>query len=195
MTGILLAAGFSRRFGSEDKLLQLLPDGRCMAEAAAQNLIKAIPLSIAVVRIENETLAKRLQTIGLNIVYCNAQQTGMGDSLAAAVRYAAGFAGSATGFVVALADMPYIKPETISAVTHALETGAAIAAPTYRNQRGHPVGFGTQFRNELELLTGDEGARSIVKRHVGQLTLLECDDPGILTDIDTPQDLIIKLHT
>lgn len=195
MIGILLAAGFSRRFGAEDKLLQRLTDGRCIAEAAAQNLINAIPLSIAVVRMENEELAIRLQALGLNVVCCNAQQTGMGDSLAIAVRHAAAFAESGTGLVVALADMPYIRPDTISTITEALQAGAAIAAPTYQNQRGHPVGFSAQFCSELELLTGDEGARSILKRHAHQFTLLECDDPGILQDIDTPEDLITKLHT
>lgn len=195
MIGILLAAGFSRRFGSEDKLLQQLQDGRCIAEAAAQNLINAIPVSIAVVRAENKALAMRLQAIGLNIVYCNAQQTGMGDSLAIAVHHAAQFAECNSGLVVALADMPYIKSDTIITVAHALETGAAIAAPTYRNQRGHPVGFGAQFCSELAALTGEEGARSILKCHAHQIKLLECNDSGILKDIDTPEDLITKLHT
>ena len=50
--GILLAAGFSRRFGAEDKLMQLLPDGRPLALAAAQNLLVALPRTIAVVRPE-----------------------------------------------------------------------------------------------------------------------------------------------
>lgn len=195
MIGILLAAGFSRRFGTEDKLLQPLADGRCIAVAAAENLIKAMPLSIAVVRAENKELATRLENTGLKIVYCNAQQTGMGDSLAAAICDAARFDESGTGYVVALADMPYIKPDTISAIVRAVESGAALAAPVYRNQRGHPVGFSAKFQNELQALSGDEGARAILKRHADQMSLLECDDPGILTDIDTPQDLIIRLRT
>lgn len=65
MIGILLAAGFSRRFGIADKLLQILPDGRPMAVAAAENLIKAIPLTIAVLRPDNKGLAELLENTGL----------------------------------------------------------------------------------------------------------------------------------
>lgn len=122
-------------------------------------------------------------------MFCDAQQTEMADSLSAAVRYAAQFNESGSGFVIALADMPYIKPHTIEAVAHALKAGTAIVAPTYQGKRGHPVGFSAKFQNELEQLTGDEGARAVLKRHADQIELLECNDPGIVADIDTPQDI------
>lgn len=141
MIGILLAAGFSRRFGAADKLLQILPDGRPIAVAAAENLIKAIPLTIAVLRPENTALANLLENAGLKIVFCSSQETEMADSLSAAVRYSAQFSESSVGFVIALADMPYIKPDTIEAIAHATNAGAAIVAPVYQGKRGHPVGF------------------------------------------------------
>ena len=194
MIGILLAAGFSRRFGVADKLLQTLPDGRPIAVVAAENLIKAIPLTIAVIRPDNQELADLLKNAGLKVVFCEAHETEMADSLSAVVRYAAQFNESSAGFVIALADMPYIKPHTIKAIAHALNAGATIVAPVYQGKRGHPVGFSANLRNELELLTGDEGARSILKRHADQINLLECNDCGILTDIDTPEDLIARPH-
>jgi len=195
MIGILLAAGFSRRFGSADKLLHKLEDGRPIALAAAENLVKAIPLTIAVLRPDNQELARLLEQAGLKIVFCDPQQTEMADSLSCAVQYSSRFSESCAGFVVALADMPYISQHTIHAVAHALTTGAAIVAPTCKGQRGHPVGFSAKFRSELEQLTGGEGARAILKRHADQVKLLECDDAGILADIDTPADLLAKPHT
>jgi len=195
MIGILLAAGFSRRFGAADKLMQTLPDGRPIALAAAENLIKAIPLTIAVLRPDNKELAELLESAGLRVMFCNAEKTEMADSLSAAVHYAAQFNESSAGFVIALADMPYIKAHTIEAIAHELKLGAAIVAPTYQGKRGHPVGFSARFRNELEQLTGDEGARSILKCHADQIALLECNDPGVLADIDTPEDLKAKPHT
>lgn len=69
MIGILLAAGFSRRFGISDKLLQALPDGNPIALASAKRLIEAIPLSIAVVRPENKALALLLQDAGLKVFF------------------------------------------------------------------------------------------------------------------------------
>lgn len=190
MIGILLAAGFSRRFGTEDKLLQPLPDGRLIAVAAAEHLIQAIPSCVAVVRAENKVLAEMLISRGFELVFCDESKPEMADSLATAIRLSAKFAEVVSGFVIALADMPYIKAETIEAVAERLGEGAAIVVPTYQGQRGHPVGFSAKFRHELESLQGDEGARSIIKRHANDVTLMACEDAGVLADIDTPADLI-----
>lgn len=193
MVGILLAAGFSRRFGSADKLLQLLPDGRPIALVSAQNLVKAIPTSIAVLRPENKKLAELLLNTGLKVVFCTENDQEMADSLAAAIRFSAHLEASNDGFVIALADMPYIASATIGAVANKIGKGASIVIPTYQDQRGHPVGFAAKFRNELENLHGDEGARSIIKRYSSEVELLQCDDAGILADIDTQADLKAKL--
>ncbi len=192
MIGVLLAAGFSRRFGEQDKLLQPLPDGRPIALAAAENLVKAMPVSVAVVRSNNQALADLLKNAGLNIVYCDKPDTGMADSLSAAIEYAAKFRESNNGFVIALADMPDISLDTIRAIAKELDAGAAIVAPVYQGQRGHPVGFSAAIYPELIQLTGDEGARSVLKRHAHEIRLLPCDDAGILADIDTPADLMAR---
>jgi molybdenum cofactor cytidylyltransferase len=189
MIGILLAAGFSRRFGESDKLLQALPDGNPIALASAKSLIAAIPLSIAIVRPDNKALALLLQDAGLKVFFCSEQQTEMADSLSAAINFSASFSESCDGFVIALADMPYIDSKTIAAIASKLSEGASIVVPTYQGKRGHPVGFSAKFRADLESLHGDEGARSILKRYPEEVVLLECDDSGILTDIDTPADL------
>ena len=189
MVGILLAAGFSLRFGSTNKLLQCLPDGRPIALASAENLIKAIPVSIAVLRPKNKDLTELLINVGLNIVFCTEYNQEMADSLATGIRFSVNFEAANDGFVIALADMPYIQTETIVAVANKVADGASIVIPTYQNQRGHPVGFSAKFRSELENLQGDEGARSIIKRYTDELLLLPTDDAGILVDIDTPNDL------
>ncbi len=189
MVGILLAAGYSRRFGATNKLLHPLPDGNPIALAAAKHLIKAIPLTIAVIRPENKTLATLLQSAGLKVFFCSDQDQEMADSLSAAVRFSASFIESSEGFIIALADMPYINPQTITGVATKLSTGASIVVPTYLGQRGHPVGFSAKYRHELENLYGDEGARSILKRYPSEIHILECDDAGIIADIDLPADL------
>lgn len=189
MVGILLAAGFSRRFGSADKLLHRLADGTPVGVAAARNLLDALPISVAVVRPDNQELAMQLKAAGLLVVRCTEQEQLMADSLAAAIRFAAGLPEADSGFVIALADMPFIRPDTIAAVANALTAGASIVVPTYQGQRGHPVGFAPKFSSELEKLEGDEGARSILRRHASEIHMLECDDAGILRDIDIPADI------
>ncbi len=190
MLGILLAAGFSRRFGDTDKLSHTLPNGSPIALASAQNLILAIPDAIAVVRAENKVLAETLQSADITVVFCNKNAQDMAESLTTAIRYSANLAAAKDGFVIALADMPYISPATIRAVAAQLKAGAGIVIPTYEGRRGHPVGLAAKFTDELLALKGDEGARSIIKNHADEVTLLETNDAGILADIDTPADLI-----
>jgi molybdenum cofactor cytidylyltransferase len=187
--GILLAAGYSKRFGS-NKLLQALPAGASEAGtpiglAAAKHLLEALPESIAVVGPRAQKLSRMLRDAGCNTVVCKNAGEGMGTSLAAGVRAAAG----ADGWIVALADMPFIRPETIRAVTKALRDGAAIVAPSFRGERGHPVGFARRFYDELSSLRGDDGARQLLKQHPEWLTLHEVDDTGVVRDIDKPSDL------
>ncbi len=109
----------------------------------------------------------------------------MGASLAAGIAAA----GGADGFVVALADMPWVAPATIRLVVEALRGGASIAAPRYQGKRGHPVGFGATHRAELVALAGDHGARAIVDAHTEVLRLVDVDDVGTLADVDVPGDL------
>lgn len=195
MIGILLAAGFSRRFGTEDKLLQRLPDGRTIAEATAENLITALPTSVAAVRAENTQLANALEKLGFHVAYCQSDATVMADSLVSAVQLASKLQPDSKGFVIALADMPYISVHTIGAVANEVMAGAHIVQPTYQGQRGHPVGFSMKYQNDLLRLKGDEGARSIIQQHKEHLKLLPCDDAGILADIDTPADLMLFKQT
>ena len=182
--GILLAAGAARRFGS-NKLLLPLAGELPMALAALTNLRAAIPHVIAVVRPGATALENLLSAAGATVILCTNADEGMGASLAAAVSAS----GDVAGWVIALADMPYIRPETIVKVAASLAGGAALAAPAYRGERGHPVGLSSQFRAQLEALRGDEGARSVIRENAGLVQLIEVDDPGVCRDIDTPDDL------
>lgn len=184
VVGILLAAGAGRRFGG-DKLLQPLTDGRAVAAHAARNLLTALPEVVAVVRRGDSRLHEILEQEGCRATMFAGADRGMGASLAHGVGEARG----ADGWIVALADMPRIRPETVRAVARALAGGAALAAPRYRGERGHPVGFSSRFRDELLALDDDSGARGIVARHRDELVLLDCDDAGIVLDVDVPEDL------
>jgi molybdenum cofactor cytidylyltransferase len=184
IVGILLAGGSATRFGS-DKLLHPLPDGTPIAVASARSLIAAVPRVVAVVRPGAPELERALRAAGAEVTVCARAAEGMGATLAHAVRAA----GDANGWVVALADMPFIRPETIRRIAAAVASGAAIAAPEYHGERGHPVGFADTFRGALEALSGDAGAREILKADPSALVRVAVDDPGVVRDVDTPADL------
>ncbi|WP_144631835.1 NTP transferase domain-containing protein [Bordetella genomosp. 13] len=197
-----------------DKLLARLPDGRPVAVAAAQALLAVLPRVHAVVRPENAELAGLLAAEGCRVVPADAARSGMGASLAAGTRallHACGTPEPATGHppgamaqdsarlarhatshrspdrcLVALADMPWLRPATIRHI--ALHSRShPIAAPVYQAQRGHPVAFSAALWPELARLEGDTGARDVLRRH--GVHLLPVDDPAVLVDVDLPTDL------
>lgn len=112
----------------------------------------------------------------------DAGHPGMGDSIAAAVAATP----DAGGWLVLPGDLPLISPDSLREVAAALREHA-IVVPFHNGQRGHPVAFGPQFRDELLALTGAEGAAQIVRANAP--FKLEIAHPGVVTDIDTVADL------
>ncbi|HEX9452480.1 MAG TPA: nucleotidyltransferase family protein [Burkholderiales bacterium] len=184
ITGILLAAGSGSRFGG-DKLLHPLPDGTPIGIASVRNLKNALPDVIAVVRSRDDRLGDLFEKEGVAVHLCDDAHRGMARSFVCGINASH----DADGWVIALGDMPFVLPQTIRTVAERVEQTRSIAIPAYRGERGHPVGFGRRYRDELLNLQGDEGARSVIGRHPGDLEIVECDDRGILRDIDSPDDL------
>ena len=181
--GVLLAAGSGSRFGG-GKLLHPLQDGTPIGVASLRNLRVALPDVITVVRTGDDELSGQFESEGIVVTLCEDAHLGMAHSLACAIRASM----NAGAWVIALGDMPFVAPETISAVAQQVAHSGNIALPAYRGERGHPVGFGRRYRAELLALKGDEGARSVINRHAHEVEIVACDDAGILRDIDTPGD-------
>ncbi len=117
----------------------------------------------------------------------DAGHPGMGDSLAAAVRATA----DAPGWLVLPADLPLVSPQTLLKVADALRSGAQAEQPIHAGQWGHPVGFGAACGEALMALSGEKGGAPVLKalRQAGDVVQVEVDDAGVLTDIDTLDDL------
>lgn len=182
VAGILLCGGASRRFGAN----KLLAGDAPLVVHAARNLRAATGHVLAVIPPGAAALREILEAGGCEIVETDRTARGMGASLAAGVAAAA----RAGGWVVALGDMPRVRPGTIASIAGAIARGALVAAPfDAAGRRGHPVGFAAALRGELLALDGDIGARTVIDRHAASLCRVETDDPGIFLDIDTPADL------
>lgn len=184
--GILLAAGKGSRFdpaGVKNKLLQPLANGDVVVEAAAKNLLAALPKVLAVVRPGADAVASSLHSLGCEVTVCPTA----GDGMAASLVHALSLAPNAAGWVIALGDMPYVQPATIAALINAVKHGAEIAVPVYRGKRGNPVAFGRAHFSRLLQLRGDQGARNLLKAF--PVTEVAVDDAGIERDIDVVTDL------
>ncbi|MQR02209.1 NTP transferase domain-containing protein [Glaciimonas sp. GS1] len=183
IVGILLSAGRGRRFdasGTQNKLLQILPDGVSVLAKSAAILSSALPVCVVAREVVPEFIS---ECVACEIVQCIAADQGMAASLVCGLQHAA----TAAGWVIALADMPFVKETTVQSLITALQQGADIAVPTYNGRRGNPVGFSRHHLARLLQLQGDQGARSLLREF--PVVEVRVNDIGILLDIDTVSDL------
>jgi len=209
--GILLAAGQGRRFAQarpgQDKLLQPLPHGLSVLQTSTQALAQHCAFTLVITLPEHHQRHEQVHLMAQNqntveLFSSAAGHAGMGASLAAAAlaleQRATQEQQTPDGVLVALADMPGIQPSSYQAVIQALVSNPDkteqkttkrpfIAAPTYAQQRGHPVGFSWALSKELAQLKGDQGARDLLKRYGCKMVSVQ--DPAVLKDIDHPEQL------
>jgi molybdenum cofactor cytidylyltransferase len=174
----------------DDKLLAPV-DGAPVARRALEALSAGCDAVVAVVG-PHASPALRDALAGARLVECADADLGMGHSLAAGARAAAG--DGADAVLVMPADMPWLAPGTARAIAEAAREGEAgeralrIVVPVLADgRRGHPVAFGAAHLPALARLTGDRGARALLDAHPTRV--FRTDDAGILRDVDTPRDL------
>jgi molybdenum cofactor cytidylyltransferase len=85
--------------------------------------------------------------------------------------------------------MPAISTAVTGQIVDAMRGGAPLVAPVYRAQRGHPVGFSAEYYEDLCALDGDCGARAVLQQQADKLVRIVTWDPGVIRDIDSPEDL------
>ncbi len=182
---IMLAAGYSRRFGA-DKRLALMPDGRSLLE----NTLSRVPADFSfsrrllVLHPGDEALAEVFAE-DWPVCFAADAAAGLGHSLAAAVSLVPE---DWQGALIALADMPAIEPATYQKIRLAL-CQHDIVRPVCRQQYGNPCGFRAKYFSMLASLSGDRGARDLLQREQAAVYLLDCEDAGTLKDVDEKSDV------
>ncbi len=193
LAALLLAAGQSRRFGS-NKLAELVTiDGvqKPLLLHTLDNWLAAFEMVYLMLPADDNLLSSLIddlpsdQFLQVTIVPVSQPVLGMSQSLQAGLTASH----DAAGWLVGLADMPWVKPPLLLDLQHAMSAGAKIAAPYYHERRGQPVGFHADYKNALTSISGDKGARQLLKNHARQIVSVESADDGILRDIDTLADL------
>ena len=180
---IVLAAGFSRRFGEEDKL-QYPIDGTPLLQKTLETFSATMfGQRILVVNSDSGDSARMGRKLGFEIGINHYAEAGMGSSISAGVRLVK----DAAGAMVALGDMPFISPQTINSLTREFLRRSCIfiVAPSFKGERGHPVIFPSSFFEPLEKLNEDHGAREVINSNLDLVAIVDTDDPGVLQDVDT----------
>lgn len=192
IAAIILAAGTASRLGTPKQLVTI--QGKKLLEHVI-DLSLAFPFAeiIAVLGYQAAQIQQEIRVTDSRFhwLYNEQYETGQSSSLKRAI-----FAlrPEMMHVMIFLGDVPFIKRETLHQL---FETGRRIAKktdapfvvrPTYAGKEGHPVFFGNLERASFTKLTGDVGAKKLIKV-IGNITLLPVNDDGILFDIDTPEDL------
>jgi len=212
ISGILLAAGLSKRFGSQ-KLLVSIQSGQTLFEHALRMHLEAdlLPL-VAVVserllesllkkwegksafRIDRETSRPwfNLETPWgkVRLIVNKSPEEGMADSL----KLGLGILSDPErqdGILVSLADMPKVTPGMIRNLIdiYQKERGK-IVVPTFQGKIGHPVIIHEpSYREEILKISGDKGLRDIIKANIRDVVYIPWADDSVTADVDTIPDM------
>lgn len=188
-----MAAGAGRRFGG-GKLLAPWAGGALLDGALAAAFAAPIRRVILVTGADRERVeaaardfAARTGAEGrLLVVHAEDHDEGMGASLR---RAAAELPADCAGVFVFLGDMPRVPHAVLHGLAQAVRDGAPAAAPVFEGQRGHPALIGAALLPQLLTLSGDAGARAILKGLGERLALARAPDDGVLFDVDERGDL------
>jgi molybdenum cofactor cytidylyltransferase len=191
---VVLAAGRGMRFrGAGHKLEQSLGDETVLARTVGHAIatgMRVVVVTTAALEPSVKRMVAAREVVLVPELNARGQPNplGMGFSIAAGVSAT----GDADGWLIVPGDMPMLRASSMVAVAQALEQ-YPVAYAQYRGQRGHPVGFSAELYSELVGLQGDEGARRLVARYPAQA--VDLDDPGVLLDVDTDEDLArVRAH-
>ncbi len=188
VAAVVLAAGAARRMRGADKLMEEV-DGRPVLRAVAEAAL-ASRADETVVVLPPDTPARRaaLGSLAVSTVVAADRDEGMAASIRAGI---AAVAGSADAAVLLLADMPEVGPAEIDRLIAAYdpEEGREICrAVSADGTPGHPVLFGRRFFETLAGLSGDQGAREVLREAAEFVTEVPTAGRAALVDLDTPED-------
>lgn len=179
---VILAAGSSQRFGADKRMVAL--EGQPMILHALEPYINQLQSVYVVLKPDDPVETVLPPTI--QIIEAPDAYLGMGHSLAAAAHHLPDL----KWFLVGLADMPWIRTDTIhQIIAHIRELEDAIIRPSFKGEPGHPVGFSGNFLEELKTLSGDVGAKRVLSQNGNKIVDLPVTDEAILRDVDTPDQI------
>lgn len=187
IAAILLAAGSSRRFGDDNKLLADLNGQPILAHAIGNIVPLNFQQMIAIAQPESQAVIQLLKRAEFEVFINKHPEKGLGSSIAKGVQQL----NDPDGVVIFLGDMPFVKADTIRTLLKEFNecSDFSIIAPVFQNQRGHPVMFGRKHFDALYNLGENDGARVVIDANLPLLKLVSVEDPGVIQDIDTVDEL------
>lgn len=187
IAALILAAGRSSRMGGENKLLADLGGAPLIARTVANAIqSQARPIILVTGHMADEVRAAASDD-SINVVHNSDFADGMASSLRAGLAAAPA---DADGALIMLGDMPLIGAAVLDRLISEVvaQPDASAIVPTVSGEWAHPVLLRRALFGEVMALTGDAGARRILRER-GDVARLAFDDSALLMDADEPEAL------
>jgi molybdenum cofactor cytidylyltransferase len=187
---VVPAAGHSRRMG-RPKLLLPLGASTVIARMLAALARPEIEATIVVIRPDDELLRAAVAACGAIPLQPGVPPPEMRDSVEFALRHIEQQfkPNHAAGWILAPADHPLLDPAVIDRLLIAWRNlPGRILVPVHRGRRGHPTLFPFGLVRDVYALPPDQGLNSLLARHLAMIEQVEVDSPGVIADLDTPED-------
>lgn len=191
VAAVVLAAGLGRRMGGANKLLEPVGEVPIVARVVDALLeSQASPIYVVVGHAAEEVrgvLADRPVRFVINSDF----EEGLGASLRAGIGAVLASDPHVDGALVALGDMPFLRPSHVNRLIAAFEPRGrfSVCVPVHERKRGHPVLWASRHFPELLKLEGDVGARGLMEAHADAVLAVPIDDSAIYDDVDTVEML------
>lgn len=186
VSALVLAAGLSTRMGRPKPLVSLA--GRPILARTLDTLRASdVDEILVVLGAEADRVRQEIPLEDVRTVLNPDAAAGMSASLRAGLGAAAP---SSEAFLVVLGDQPLVTPETVNTLLGKREaSGARIVLPTYHGVRGNPVLLHRSLSKDIASITGDVGFRDVIRAHDPDVLEVPVEDPGVLIDLDTQDDV------
>ncbi len=190
VAAIVLAAGASTRMGPRHKLLVEAPDGRAMVARVVDNILASTVRPILVVTGHRAPeIRAALRGRDVRFIHAERHAEGLAESLKAGL---SALPEESVASLICLGDMPLVDGPAIDRIVAAYEPdeGRRIIVPTHQGTNGNPVLWDRSYIPDMMTLSGDTGAKSLLKRHQDAIAEVEMPDDAVLRDFDTPESLL-----
>jgi molybdenum cofactor cytidylyltransferase len=189
ISSIILAAGESRRMGTQNKLLLQIGSEVLIRKFVESVCASAADAVLVVLGHEAEKIKAVLQDQTVRFVNNTCFEEGMTTSIQSGVKAAST---ESTGLMICLADLPFAGTSDFNRLIQAFTDfrrteSSLIIVPVFQGQRGNPVLFSAEFRDKILTHKG-EGCREIVRQYPQSVREVSMENDNLLRDIDTPED-------
>lgn len=189
IAAVVLAAGESRRMGTQ-KLLLPLGGMPVIVRVVEQVVQSSVDETIVVTGHDSDAVSERLAGLDVRCVHNPDYREGMLTSVRCGVRAAGD---DTRAFVVVLGDQPRIRAGYVDKVVEAFDTEEGICVASYEGRRGHPMLFSAKYRVEVLTMYDAKGLRGLLEAHAGAVKLVPTENDDVLSDMDFPEDYLKEL--